>query len=56
MPQWRNRSQGPAPAFVEVRDQVADALRAERVNRLLDEWLKEAKGRARIVYKPEAFQ
>jgi hypothetical protein len=56
VPQWKNRTQGPAPAFDEVRDQVADALRAERVNRLLDEWLKEAKGRARVVYKPEAFQ
>lgn len=56
VPQWKNRNQGPAPVFDEVRDQVADALRVERVDRLLDEWLKEAKGRARIVYKPEAFQ
>ena len=56
VPQWKNRSRQPLPAFDAVRDQVAGALRAERVNRLLDEWLKEAKGRARIVYKPEAFQ
>jgi hypothetical protein len=56
VPQWKNRSREPAPAFDEVRDQVADALRADRANRLMDEWLKEAKGRARIVYKPEAFQ
>ncbi len=56
VPEWQNKNRGSAPEFDEVRDQISDALRGERVNRLLDEWLKDAKSRTRIEYKPEAFQ
>jgi hypothetical protein len=45
-----------APAFEEVRPEIEEALRQQRANDLLDEWLKETKARTRIEYKPEAFQ
>jgi hypothetical protein len=45
-----------APAFEEVRQEIEAALRAQRANELLDEWLKETKARTRIEFKPEAFQ
>ena len=45
-----------APAFDEVRQEIEAALRAQRANDLLEEWLKETKARTRIEFKPEAFQ
>jgi len=54
--QWENKSGKPAPPFDEVRTAMEDALRAERVDRLLEEWLKEGKSRTRIEIRDEAFQ
>ena len=45
-----------APAFEEARQEIEAALRAQRANDLLEEWLKETKARTRIEFKPEAFQ
>ncbi len=54
--QWRLRSTQPPPPFEDVRAEIGEALRAEKVNLLLDQWLKEAKSRVRIQFIPEAFQ
>ena len=56
VPQWKSGAGKPAPAFEEIRREIEEDLRAERVDRLIDEWLKEAKDRIRIEFKEEAFQ
>lgn len=54
--QWKADGGRPVPPFDEARGQIEETLRAGRIDRLLDEWLKEAKARTRIVYVEEAFQ
>ena len=54
--QWENRSGKPVPPFDEVRAAIEETLRAERVDRLLDEWLTEGKRRTRIEFREEAFR
>ncbi len=39
----------------DYRTQVQEGLIAERVDQASDEWLKEARNRTRIEYRPEAF-
>jgi hypothetical protein len=56
VPGWQDRDGKPAPAFEEVRREIEQNLRAERADRLVDDWLKEAKARIRIEFKEEAFQ
>jgi hypothetical protein len=54
--EWENKSKKPRPAFDEVRAGIEEVVRAQRVDALLDQWLKEARERTRIEFKPEAFQ
>ncbi|HSW49401.1 MAG TPA: hypothetical protein VLH09_04460 [Bryobacteraceae bacterium] len=54
--QWEKTGKGPVPALEEVHGTIEESLRAEQVNRLMDQWLKEARSRTRIEFKPEAFQ
>jgi len=54
--EWENKSKEPRPAFDEVRAGIEEVVRAQRVDALLDQWLKEARERTRIEFKPEAFQ
>jgi hypothetical protein len=54
--QWEKTGKGPVPALEEVHDTIAESLRAEQVNRLVEQWLKETRSRTRIEFKPEAFQ
>ena len=54
--EWENKTKEPRPAFDEVRAGIEEVVRAQRVDTLLDQWLKEARGRTRIEFKPEAFQ
>jgi hypothetical protein len=56
VPQWRKEDGKPAPAFDEVRREIEESLRAEHADRLLGDWLKEAKDRTRIEFKEEAFK
>jgi hypothetical protein len=56
LPQWKQGAGRPAPGFDEVRREIEETLRAEHVDRLVDDWLKEAKDRIRIEFKEEAFQ
>jgi hypothetical protein len=54
--EWENENKKPPPPFDEVRSEIEERLRAQQVDRLMDNWLKEAKARTRIDYKPGAFQ
>lgn len=56
LPQWKQGAGKPAPGFDEVRREIEETLRAERADRLVDDWLKDAKDRIRIEFKEEAFQ
>jgi hypothetical protein len=40
----------------DYRDRIEKAITGERADRELDSWLKEARSRARIEYRTEAFQ
>ncbi len=53
---WKAASAQPVPPFDDVRGQIEEILRGERVDRLLDQWLQETKARTRIVFIEEAFQ
>lgn len=44
------------PSYEEVRAQCEESVTAERVNGLVDAWLKEARARANIVYEEDAFR
>jgi len=54
--EWENRTKEPRPPFEEVRAGIEEVVRAQRVDALLDQWLQEARERARIEFKAEAFQ
>jgi hypothetical protein len=54
--QWENTGKKPVPTLEEVRATIEETLREEQVDRLVDQWLKEARNRTRIEYRPEAFQ
>ena len=54
--EWENKIKEPPPAFDEVRAGIEEVVRAQRVNALLDQWLKETRERTRIEFKPEALQ
>ena len=54
--EWENKSGRPAPSLDEVRPQIEDILRERQVDRLMNNWLKEARERTRIDYQPEAFR
>lgn len=56
LPAWENGKKGAAPPFEEVRGQIGQILRAQRADTLLDNWLKEARGRTRIEFKDEALR
>ena len=54
--QWENTSKKPVPPLEEVSATIEESLRAEQVDRLVEQWLEETRNRTRIEYKPEAFQ
>ncbi|MGD0015133.1 MAG: hypothetical protein ABSD56_12040 [Bryobacteraceae bacterium] len=56
LPAIRQKGVTPEPAFEDAREQCEQALTEQLVDQRVDKWLKEARGRARIVYSEEAFQ
>jgi len=56
LPAWENEKKGPAPSFDDVREDIAQIVRKQRADGLLDNWLKEAKDRVRIEFKEEALR
>ena len=56
-PQWEKDNPGkPVPDLEDARDRIEQVLAAERVDRALDEWLREARNQARVRYFEEAFR
>jgi hypothetical protein len=56
LPAARRRGIWPDPPFDDVRAQCEEAVTEQLVNRRVDAWLKEARGRSRIIYEEGAFQ
>jgi peptidyl-prolyl cis-trans isomerase SurA len=56
VPEWHNKNSRPAPTFDEVRSEIEKILTEEKVDRLLDNWLKTARSQTRIDFKEAAFR
>ncbi len=56
VPAWEDGKKGAAPPFEEARGVIGQELRTQRADALLDNWLKEARGRTRIEFKDEALR
>jgi hypothetical protein len=50
------RKRSPPPPFEEARSECEETLAQQLVDKLVDTWLKELKGRMRIRFQEEAFQ
>lgn len=55
VPRWQEARERVQP-FEEVRGEVSEILKQERVDQALDTWIKEMRERVRIEYKEEAFR
>jgi len=55
IPEWQNKDSQPPP-FEEVRGRIEEILIGERVDKLLDDWLKEARARTRIEVREEVLR
>lgn len=56
VPEWQNKSKQLPPLLDEVRGRIEETVFAERVDGLLDAWLKETRGHTRIVYQEDVFR
>jgi peptidyl-prolyl cis-trans isomerase SurA len=56
VPAWEAGPKGAAPPFEEVRGEIGQILRAQRADELLNNWLKESRGRIRIEFKDETLR
>lgn len=54
--EWENKSRNAAPAFEEVRQNIEEILINEKVDQLLDDWLKQTRARIRVQFREEAFR
>jgi len=55
-PKLRAAKPGQEIALDDYRDQIEDTLAAQREDREMDNWLREARRQTQIVYHDEAFQ
>ena len=56
LPEWQNRTGEPPPSFEEARPQIEAILAGQRVDRLVDQWLKEARAQTRIEIREKALE
>lgn len=56
LPQSRASGAAKDPPLEEVSEKIEKILAEEKVDRLLDEWLKDARSRTRIVFRAAVFQ
>jgi peptidyl-prolyl cis-trans isomerase SurA len=57
VPGWEKDNPGkPPPDIEDAAERIEQVLAAERVDRALDEWLREARNQARVRYFEEAFR
>jgi len=56
LPEIRKKGVTPEPSFEDVQDECEEALTTGLVDKRVDAWLAEARGRARIEYDEDAFR
>ena len=56
LPQSRSSGIAKDPPLEEVTERIEKILAEEKVDRMLDAWLKDARSRTRIVLRPAVFQ
>jgi len=56
LPQSRSSGVAKDPPLEEVAEKIGQVLAEEKVDHMLDEWLKDARSRTRIVYREAVFQ
>lgn len=57
VPEWQRQNPGrAAPELDDVRDRIEQILGMQKANQSLEEWLRDARSRARVRYFEEAFQ
>ncbi len=49
------KQHGREPSFDEARSQCEEMIAARRVDQLVDQWMKDARSRADVVYQEDAF-
>jgi hypothetical protein len=56
LPEYRRRGGRGEPSFDDARAQCEEMLASERVDKLVERWLKDTLEHTRVVYKEEAFR
>ena len=56
LPDLRKKGVTPVPSFEDAQDDCEEALTTQRVDKRVDAWLAEARGRARIEYDEDALR
>src|ERR1700690_278656 len=56
LPDLRKKGVTPEPSFEDAQDDCEEALTTQLVDKRVDAWLAEARGRARIEYDEDAFR
>jgi hypothetical protein len=56
LPEIRKKGVTPEPSFDDAQDDCEEALTTQLVDKRVDAWLAEARGRARIEYDEDAFR
>ncbi len=56
LPEIRKQGVTPEPSFEDARDDCEEALTARLVDKRVDAWLAQARGRTRIDYDEDAFR
>lgn len=56
VPQWHNKSGTQPPPLEEIRADIEEVLAGEQADRLLEEWLEQARKQTRIEFKAKAFE
>lgn len=56
LPEYRRRGGRGEPSFDDARAQCEELLASERVDKVMDRWLKDTLEHTRVVYKEEAFR
>ena len=56
LPEIRKKGVTPEPSFDDAQDECEEALTTQLVDKRVDSWLAETRGRARIEYDEDAFR
>ncbi len=54
--EWEQKGTRPIPTFQESRDQIEEILTQQRIDRALEQWIKDTKSQVTITYLDPALQ